>query len=133
MKKRQSFDKAFKAKVALEALREELTINEIAKKYDVHPNQISLWKKQAIENLPEIFERPNKKTEREKESEEKYDDALKTLGMMKIENEYLKKKYKQLYGSETSTWKSPMCHGVIAAFLLARSPSWKSLRRPTPW
>jgi len=34
---------------------------------------------------------------------------------------------------ETSTWKSPMCHGVIAAFLLARSPSWKSLRRPTPW
>lgn len=34
---------------------------------------------------------------------------------------------------ETFTWKSPMCHGVIAAFLLARSPSWKSLRRPTPW
>lgn len=28
---------------------------------------------------------------------------------------------------------TPMCHGVIAAFLLARSPSWKSLRRPTPW
>ena len=38
---------------------------EIAKKYEVHPNQISLWKKQAIENLPEIFERPNKKTEGE--------------------------------------------------------------------
>ena len=100
MKKRQSFDKAFKAKVVLEALREELTIQEIAKKYDVHPNQIGLWKKQAIENLPELFERPNKKTEHEKEAEEKYDDALKTLGMMKIENEFLKKKYKQLYGSE---------------------------------
>jgi transposase len=100
MKKRQSFDKAFKAKVVLEALREELTIQEIAKKYDVHPNQIGLWKKQAIENLPDLFERPNKKTEREQESEEKYDDALKTLGMMKIENEFLKKKYKQLYGTE---------------------------------
>lgn len=100
MKKRQSFDKAFKAKVVLEALREELTIQEIAKKYDVHPNQIALWKKQAIENLPELFERPNKKTEREQESEEKYDDALKTLGMMKIENEFLKKKYKQLYGTD---------------------------------
>jgi transposase-like protein len=100
MKKRQSFDKAFKAKVVLEALREELTIQEIAKKYDVHPNQIGLWKKQAIENLPELFERPNKKTEREQESEEKYDDALKTLGMMKIENEFLKKKYKQLYGTD---------------------------------
>ena len=98
MRKRQSFDKAFKAKVAIEALREELTIQEIAKKYDVHPNQISLWKKQAIDNMPDIFERPNKKSESERESEEKYDDALKTLGKMKIENEFLKKKYKQLYG-----------------------------------
>ena len=100
MKKRQSFDKAFKAKVALEALREALTLQEIAKKYGVHPNQISLWKKQVIENLPEIFERPNKKSESERQSENQYDEALKTLGAMKIENEYLKKKYKQLYGTD---------------------------------
>jgi transposase-like protein len=100
MKKRQSFDKAFKAKVVLEALREEMTLQEIAKKYDVHPNQISLWKKQAIESLPEIFERPNKKTEGEKQAEDQYDEALKTLGAMKIENEFLKKKYKQLYGTD---------------------------------
>lgn len=100
MKKRQSFNKAFKAKVVLEALREELTLQEIAKKYDVHPNQISLWKKQAIENLPELFERPNKKSDSERQAEEKYDDALKTLGMMKLENEFLKKKYKQLYGND---------------------------------
>jgi transposase-like protein len=100
MKKRQNFDKAFKAKVVLEALREELTLQEIAKKFEVHPNQISLWKKQAIENLPEIFERPNKKAEVERASEEKYDDALKVLGTMKIENEFLKKKYKQLYGTD---------------------------------
>ena len=100
MKKRQRFDKAFKAKVTLDALREELTLQEIAKKYDVHPNQISLWKKQAIENLPDIFERPNKKSDSEREAEEKYDDALKTLGKMKIENEFLKKKYKQLYEND---------------------------------
>ena len=80
--------------------REELTLQEIAKKYDVHPNQISLWKKQAIESLPEIFERPNKKTEGEKQAEDQYDEALKTLGAMKIENEFLKKKYKQLYGTD---------------------------------
>jgi len=91
MKKRQSFDKAFKAKVVLEALKEAMTIKEIANKYSVHPNQITLWKKQAIENLPDIFERPNKKSEQEKKAEEKYEDALKTVGMMKIENEYLKK------------------------------------------
>lgn len=104
--KRQSFDKAFKAKVVLEALREELTINDIAKKYEVHSNQISLWKKQAIDNLPDLFERPNKKTEREKKSEEKYDDALKTLGMMKIENEFLKKEVR-------SSYAAPNCTGAI--------------------
>ena len=100
MKKRQRFDKAFKAKITLDALREELTLQEIAKKYDVHPNQMSLWKKQAIESLPDIFERPNKKSDSKREAEEKYDDALKTLGKMKIENEFLKKKYKQLYGND---------------------------------
>jgi len=100
MKKRQSFDKAFKAKVVLEALREEMTLQEIANKYGVHPNQISLWKKQAIENLPELFEKTNKKTEEERQAETQYDEALKTLGAMKIENEFLKKKYKQLYGTD---------------------------------
>ncbi len=100
MRKRQSFDKAFKAKVALEALREALTVQEIAKKYSVHPNQISLWKRQVVERLPEIFERPNKKSEGERQAENQYDEALKTLGAMKIENEFLKKKYKQLYGTD---------------------------------
>ena len=100
MKKRQSFDKAFKAKVVLEALREDMTLQEIANKYGVHANQISLWKKQAIENLPEIFEKQNKKTEEERQAENQYDEALKTLGAMKIENEFLKKKYKQLYGTD---------------------------------
>ena len=100
MKKRQSFDKAFKAKVVLEALREEMTLQEIANKYGVHANQISPWKKQAIENLPEIFEKQNKKTEEERQAENQYDEALKTLGAMKIENEFLKKKYKQLYGTD---------------------------------
>ena len=106
MKKRQSFDKAFKAKVALEALREELTLQEIAKKYGVHPNQISLWKKQVIENLPEIFERPNKKTEDERQAENQYDEALKTLGAMKIENEFLKKEVR-------SSYAAPNCTGPI--------------------
>ncbi len=50
-KKRQSFSKDFKAKVTLEALREESTIQEIAVKFDVHPNQNSQWKAQAIAGL----------------------------------------------------------------------------------
>ena len=54
-KKRRTFTREFKAKVALEALKEQLTISQIAKKYDLHPNQVSAWKKQAKEDLLEVF------------------------------------------------------------------------------
>lgn len=97
---RKNYDKQFKAKVAIEAIREESTIQELSRKYGVHPNQISQWKKQAINALPGIFERANKKPEKEKELESERDNILKVVGEMKIENDFLKKKYKQLYGTE---------------------------------
>lgn len=103
-KKRQSFSKDFKAKVALEALREESTIQEIAVKYGVHPNQISQWKAQAIAGMAELFERPNKKSEEVRRQEEKENEYLKTIGEQKVELDFLKKKYRQLYGIEPPAW-----------------------------
>ncbi|WP_288715903.1 transposase [uncultured Treponema sp.] len=103
-KKRQSFSKDFKAKVTLEALREESTIQEIAVKYGVHPNQISQWKAQAIAGMADLFERPNKKSEEVRRQEEKESEYLKTIGEQKIELDYLKKKYRQLYGIEPPSW-----------------------------
>lgn len=91
-KKRQTFSKDFKAKVTLEALREESTIQEIAVKYGVHPNQISQWKAQAIAGMADIFERPNKKSEETKKQEEEKDNLLKTIGEQKVEIDFLKKK-----------------------------------------
>lgn len=90
-KKRQSFSKDFKAKVTLEALREESTIQEIAVKYGVHPNQISQWKAQAIAGMADIFERPNKKSEETRKQEEEKDSLLKTIGEQKVEIDFLKK------------------------------------------
>ena len=70
----------------------------IAEKYGVHPNQISQWKAQAIAGLADIFERPNKKSEETRKQEEEKDSLLKTIGEQKVEIDFLKKKYKQIYG-----------------------------------
>ncbi len=55
MTKRRRFTAEFKARVALAALRGDKTIQEIAAKYEVHPNQVSTWKRRAVEGLGEVF------------------------------------------------------------------------------
>ena len=55
MTKRRKFTPEFKAKVALEALRGDRTIQEIAARYEVHPNQVSTWKRQAMDGLGDVF------------------------------------------------------------------------------
>ena len=57
MKKRKNHSPEFKAKVALEAIREEMTLAELSKKYCVHPTQIGTWKRAAIENMATAFSR----------------------------------------------------------------------------
>src|SRR6056297_2115210 len=56
MAKRRNFTDQFKAKVALEALRGDRTIQEIAAKHQLHPNQVSQWKRQAMDGLNGVFE-----------------------------------------------------------------------------
>ena len=97
---RKKYDKSFKTKVVLDALKEEQTLQELGQKYGVHPNQIGLWKKQALEAMPDIFERPNKKSETERDTEQREEQMLKTIGIQKIEIDFLKKKYRQLYGRD---------------------------------
>lgn len=95
MKKRKNYDSKFKAKVAFEAAKGEHSIAELSSKYGVHPNQIGNWKRQFLENMSSIFETSQKKSR--EDSEVTRDDLLKEIGQLKVDNEYLKKKYKQLF------------------------------------
>ncbi len=97
---RRKFDDEFKAKVALEALKEEKTLQALAEEYEVHPNQISVWKKQLLQNASSLFERKNKKNQELDQVKKREQELYKQLGQAKYENEWLKKKYKQLYGKD---------------------------------
>ena len=96
---RRSFDSKFKARVALEAIREDKTTAEIANHYEVHPNQVNTWKKEAMTKLPDLFQ-DGRKNQKSKEPNISRDDIFKEVGVLKVENEFLKKKYKQLYGRD---------------------------------
>jgi transposase len=87
---RKSYDGSFKARVALEAIRGDRTVAEIAAAYGVHPNQISKWKKQALDELPKIFSGRYEKTEAQ--GKELSDQLYQQIGRLKVELDWLKKK-----------------------------------------
>lgn len=97
---RNSYTKEFKLKVALEAVKEEITIAEIATKHEIHPNQVTAWKKEFLDNASEIFERKGKKKNKKDSKVSSPEELYKQIGQLRVENEFLKKKYKQLLGKE---------------------------------
>lgn len=88
-RKRRNFGPEFRARVALEALKEEMTLAELAKKHDIHPNMISNWKKQLIENAQGIFSGKSKTIDKSREEENK--DLHAKIGRLTIEVDFLKK------------------------------------------
>jgi transposase len=97
---RKRYEKDFKAKVAIEAMKGEKTLQELAIQFEVHPNMIAQWKKQLIEQAAQLFEKAGKGNAAANEAEQKADQLFRQIGQLQVENDYLKKKYKQLYGSE---------------------------------
>ena len=85
--KRRRFKKEFRARVALEAIKERKTIAQIASEYKVHPNQVSNWKKKALEKFPELFSDKNEK--HQSDSDYSTDELLREVGRLQVELELL--------------------------------------------
>lgn len=89
-KQRKTYSAELKAKVALEAIKAQRTVNEIATHYEVHPNQVANWKKQVLDELPQLFSNARHRAAQD-------DELLKAqlyqqIGQLKVELDWLKKK-----------------------------------------
>lgn len=85
---RRKFTSSFKTKVVLEALKERKSLFELAQQYELHPNQISKWKQEFLQGVEQVFASgiKNQQTPAEQEKER----LLKTIGQLKVENDFLK-------------------------------------------
>lgn len=90
--KRRQFSPELKKKIAIEAIKEQRTINELANEYQIHPVQISKWKKQLLDGAISIFEDPRKREGDLKKQEQQESVLQQKVGQLVIENDWLKKK-----------------------------------------
>jgi len=90
-KNRRKFSSAFKAKVAIDALKERETLAELSARYEVHPTVISKWKQEFVDLSMNVFEK-------KQSVEEPYEDVEKLyskIGQLEMENDFLKKSLKK--------------------------------------
>jgi transposase len=89
---RRKFNADFKAKVVLEALKERNSIEEIARKYELTPSQIVLWKKEFLAHAASVFSSESDKSDDKKSQEAATEKLYAQIGQLKVENDWLKKK-----------------------------------------
>lgn len=109
MGRKRTFSAEFKTKLVLELLREEKQLGEIAQEHDISPNQLRNWRKEFLENAAKVFSESSQEKElraKEKEMGEQLHELMAKVGQLTIENDWLKKKSKEVFGSDWETKSS---------------------------
>ena len=101
MSRRKRYDSRFKAQVAIEAIKNQQTVAQIASEYGVHPNQVSQWKKQVLDQLPQLF--TNGRSKAPPDPDPLVDELYRQIGQLsdksrpgKVELDWLQKKTQRL-------------------------------------
>jgi len=103
---RRQFTAEFKTKIVLEILREEKQIGDIAAEHGLSPNQLRNWKKEFLENAAKVFSESRMEKDlhaKERALDEERNDLMAKVGQLIIENDWLKKKYGQVFGPDWET------------------------------
>ena len=92
---RKRYSAEEKTKVAIEAIKGQKTLNELAAEYEVHPSQITQWKKQALDGLPDLFS--SRESRQAKSEEALIANLYQEIGHLKVQVDWLEKKSKALH------------------------------------
>lgn len=98
---RRTHSPDFKAKVALAAIQGDLTMAELVKKFDVHANQITDWKKQLLKNASDVF---GKNAQKAEQSEETIEQLHAKIGELTMENDFLERGLERIHGPRGKKW-----------------------------
>jgi len=98
---RRNHSPEFKAKVALAAVQGDLSMAELVKKFDVHANQVTDWKKQLLSGASDVFGKGAQKAE---ESELTVQELHAKIGQLTMENDFLERGLTRIHGPRGKTW-----------------------------
>lgn len=102
--KRKQYSPQFKAKVALEAIRGEKTVAELASQYEVHPTMINNWKRQVLEEASSLFEKGGEPTKADESQQAQINELYRQIGQLKVERDFLARRSAQLGLKNEKPW-----------------------------
>lgn len=102
--KRKQYSPQFKAKVALEAVRGEKTVAEVASQYQVHPTMINNWKRQLLEEASSLFEKGSEIGKANESQQAQIDELYRQIGQLKVERDFLAIRSAQLGLKSEKPW-----------------------------